>query len=181
MLEIELPGGELYDEIKEEFVELDPKTIQLEHSLISISKWESNWKVPFFREDRMTAEQLIDYILCMCITKRVTKTELSYLSSENLEKINDYMGEQRTATWFNDAHNNSRSREVVTSEILYYQMFKLGIPIECEKWHISRLLTLIRVYAAKDPSVSQKMNKRDVAAQNRALNAARKKKYQTKG
>lgn len=181
MLEIELSGGELYDESKEEFIELQGRTIQLEHSLISISKWESKWKKPYFAEEKKTVEQLMDYILCMCVTKRVTRLDLEYLSVENLEKITDYMEETRSATWFNENRNNGSSREVTTSEIIYYQMFKLGIPIECEKWHISRLLTLIRVYAAKDPNASQKMSRRDVVAQNRALNEARKRKYQTKG
>lgn len=181
MLEIELPGGELYDEVKEEFINLKGKTIQLEHSLISISKWESKWKKPFFSEQKMTNEQFLDYILCMCMTKNVDKLDLQYLSRENLDKIGDYMSEQRTATWFNDSGNSNSNHDVITSEVLYYQMFKLQIPIDCEKWHISRLITLIRVFAAKDPENSKKMTPKEVVAQNKALNEARKKKYNTKG
>lgn len=180
MLEIELPGGELYDEIKEEFIELKRKTIQLEHSLISISKWESKWKKPFLDENlKLTTEQFIDYILCMCVTKNVSEFDLKYLSNDTMDKISEYMKELRTATWFNE--NDKRvSHDVVTSEILYYQMFKLGIPIECEKWHLSRLITLIRIYSAKD-SNTKKMSRKEVMAHNRALNEARKKKYGTKG
>ena len=179
MLEIELPGGEFYDEAKNEFIELEGKKIQLEHSLISISKWESKWKKPFFEKGNLTSESFLDYILCMCMTKNVTLKDINYLSKGSLDRISDYMNEQRTATWFRD--KNSSSHEIITSEVLYYQMFSLGIPIECEKWHISRLLTLIRVFAAKDPNNKQKMGRRDIMAQNHALNEARKKKYKTKG
>lgn len=180
MLEIEIPEVELFDEEKEEFIELKGRTLVLEHSLISISKWESKWRKPFFEEKSLTREQILDYVLCMCITKNVTISDIQYLSDDNFEAINNYMAEQRTATWFRE-EKSGRSHEVVTSEVLYYQMFKLGIPIECEKWHISRLLTLIRVFAAKDPSTSQKMSRRDIAAQNRALNEKRKRMHNTKG
>lgn len=179
MLEIELPGGELYDEANNEFIELDSKKIQLEHSLISISKWESKWKKPFFEKGNLTSESFLDYILCMCMTKNVTLRDLSSLTKESLDRISEYMNEQRTATWFRDSRGSNH--EIVTSEVLYYQMFSLGIPIECEKWHISRLLTLIRVFAAKNPNTKQKMGRRDIMAQNHALNEARKKKYKTKG
>lgn len=179
MLEIELHGGELYDEVNNEFVELNRKKIQLEHSLISISKWESKWKKPFFEKGSLTSENFLDYILCMCMTKNVTLKDLKFLTKESLDKISEYMEDQRTATWFSE--NGNTSHEIVTSEVLYYQMFSLGIPIECEKWHISRLLTLIRVYAAKDPNANKKMSRRDIIAQNRALNEARKRKHKTKG
>lgn len=179
MLEIEIPGGEFYDEVNNEFIELKSKTIQLEHSLISISKWESKWKKPFFEKGSFDSENFLDYILCMCVTKNVTLIDIGMLTKESLDKISDYMQEERTATWFRDS--GSPSHEIITSEVLYYQMFSLGIPIDCEKWHISRLLTLIRVFAAKNPNAKQKMGRRDIMAQNHALNEARKKKYKTRG
>lgn len=179
MLEIEIPSQELYDESKNEFLNIEGRKLQLEHSLISISKWESKWKKPFLSKDKKTNEQLIDYINCMLLTKNVDKLLINNLPPDVLLEINSYIEDQQTATWFNDNDKGS-SREIITSEVIYYQMFKCGIPKECEKWHLSRLITLIRVFAAKDGN-SKKMSKDQIRRQNRELNEKRRAASKSKG
>lgn len=179
MLQIKIPASEYYDEVNNEFVYVKEQTLQLEHSLVSISKWESKWNKPFLAQKDMTAEELLDYIRCMTITQNVNPLVYMNLPSEAIGRINDYINAKMTATWFN--HREKRaSREIVTSEIIYYWMVALGIPFECQKWHLNRLLTLIEVCSIKNQP-SKKMSKREVMARNARLNELRKKKLKTRG
>lgn len=179
MLQIKIPASEYYDEVNNEFVYVKEQTLQLEHSLVSISKWESKWNKPFLAQKDMTAEELLDYIRCMTITQNVNPLVYMNLPSEAIGRINDYINAKMTATWFN--HREKRaSREIVTSEIIYYWMVALGIPFECQKWHLNRLLTLIEVCSIKNQP-SKKMSKREVMARNARLNELRKKKLRTRG
>ena len=179
MLQIKIPASEYYDEVNNEFVYVKEQTLQLEHSLVSISKWESKWNKPFLAQKDMTAEELLDYIRCMTITQNVNPLVYMNLPSEVIDRINDYINAKMTATWFN--HREKRaSREIVTSEIIYYWMVALGIPFECQKWHLNRLLTLIEVCSIKNQP-SKKMSKREVMARNARLNELRKKKLRTRG
>ena len=181
MLEIIVPGEqEMWDERKQEFVYGNTKdvTLRLEHSLISISKWESKWLVPFLNSEK-TGEQLLDYIKCMTLNPTVDPTVYERLTLDNIKKINDYITSPMTATTVNDKKGTG-GREKVTSELIYYWMITCGIPVEFEKWHINRLIMLIRVCVAKN-AAPKKMSKSEIMAQNRALNAARKAKLHTKG
>lgn len=180
MLEVEVPRTEFYDELAEEFVYVNSIVLRLEHSLVSISKWESKWKVPFYTKENKTLEQTLDYIRCMTINQNVDPKVYACLTNKDISRINDYINEDRTATTFNDENTPGSKRDVVTSELIYFWMAQFNIPMECQKWHLSRLLTLIRIAGIKN-SPEKKMSKRAILSQNHALNAARRKSLHTKG
>lgn len=181
MLEIKVPlGVDRWDEEKEEFILPDYKRIRLEHSLVSLSKWESKWCKPFLSTSDKTIEETIDYIRCMTTTQNVDPNIYTFLSKENIRDIYEYIESPMTATKFNNVERGRLNGEVITAEILYYYMIFFNIPFECQKWHLNRLVTLIRVCSIKNGS-PKKMSKTDVAARNRALNEARKQKYNTRG
>lgn len=183
MLRITVPGQEFYDEKKNEFVQTKPTVLQLEHSLVSISKWESKWHKPFLTMDEKagerTQEQSQDYIRCMTINQDVDPMVYKAITRDQMQQINDYINDPMTATWFNEKENK-KSREVMTSELIYYSMTALNIPFECQKWHINRLLTLIRVCSIKSQP-PKKMSRRDAAMQRRSLNASRRARMGSKG
>lgn len=181
MLYITVPSVELWDEVKEEFVKTKEQTLQLEHSLVSISKWEAKWCKVFLSKKEKTYEETIDYIKCMTITQNVSPDTYKYLSKDNIEQINKYISAPMTATWFSEDKSGSRSSsEQVTSELIYYWMIAFNIPFECQKWHLNRLLTLIRVCNIKNKP-AKKMSRSDVMNRNAALNAARRKQLNTNG
>ena len=180
MLQIVIPAEELWDEARNEFVTKKEQTLHLEHSLVSLSKWESKWCKPFLSKDIKTFEETVDYVKCMTITQNVNPEVYNRLSDENIKQINDYIDAPMTATWFSDDKTKKGSNEQTTSELVYYWMISLNIPFECQKWHLNRLLTLIRVCNAKNQP-AKKMSKRDIMSRNAALNAARKKQLNTKG
>lgn len=179
MLTIKIPDREWFNDATQEFITVKGTTLQLEHSLVSLSKWEAKWNTPFLSKDIKTLEQTLDYIRCMTITQNVNPIVYEQLSDENIEQINNYINASMTATTFSNL-NSKPSREIITSELIYYWMIALNIPMECQKWHLNRLLTLIRVCNAKN-APPKKMSARDIMSRNSALNAARRKKYNTKG
>lgn len=179
MLHITIPGEEYWDEAKEEFVYEKEKTLALEHSLVAISKWESKWHKPFLGKEKHTEEELRDYIKCMTITQNVDPEVYTRLTSENWQAINSYIENPMTATWFREEKNKS-AKEVPTSELIYYWMIACQIPFECQKWHLARLLTLIRVCSVKN-APPKKTNKRDMMANRTAMNRARRAKMHSKG
>lgn len=181
MLQIVIPvTEERWDEDKEEFISAEEVTLQLEHSLISISKWESKWCKSFLSSNEKTYEETIDYIKCMTLSRNVNPDVYARLTNTNIEQINDYISAPMTATYFSDDKNKGRSREQITSELIYYWMIALNIPVEFEKWHLNRLLTLIRVCNVKNQP-PKKMSKRDIMSRNAALNAQRRAQLNTKG
>lgn len=181
MLTIKVPiTREGWDEAKEEFVEAKYQTLQLEHSLVSLSKWESKWKKPFFSKKGMTIEETLDYIKFMTVSKNVDPDTYNYLSQENIEEVMAYIDDPMTATTFSNDRTGGLNREVITSELIYYWMIASNIPFECQKWHLNRLITLIRVCSIKN-NPPKKRSKRDIMSQNAALNAARRKQMNTKG
>ena len=180
MLSITIPGFELYDEQTNRIETIKGRDLQLEHSLVSISKWESKWKKPFLSNKERTREETIDYIRCMTLTQNVDNRIYQGITYENVKAVNDYINDSMTATTFNKNSNNRSSRSIITSEIIYYWMISLEIPMECQKWHLNRLLTLIRVCDEKSQP-GKKMSKKDVMRQYSSLNAARKSKYGTRG
>lgn len=180
MLQISVPGGEVFDEKTSEFITVAPTVLRLEHSLVSISKWEAKWKKPFLEDKPKTAEQTLDYIRCMTLNQNVDENIYRVLSAELMQKISDYISEDQTATWFNEK-KKPPSREVVTSELIYYWMTAHNIPFDCQKWHLSRLLTLIRICNVKNDPNQKKMSKSEIYSQNRKLNAARRKARNSRG
>lgn len=181
MLRIEIPiSPEGWNEEKQEFVEQKNQTLQLEHSLVSLSKWESKWCKPFFSTTDKTYEEVLDYIKCMTLTQNVKPEVYNYLTEKNITEITDYINAPMTATTFNNTAVKGRGRDIITSELIYYWMITFNIPVEFQKWHINRLLTLIRVCEVKN-NPGKKMSPQEITSQYAALNAARKKKLNTKG
>jgi hypothetical protein len=184
MLRITIPPtqSEDWDEKNETFLYRPiqkEQTLTLEHSLISISKWESKWHKSFLHSEK-TEEEIMDYIKFMTLTPNVDPEIYNRLTSENIEQIKNYIMDPMTATTFSDVKTGKPNREIVTSELIYYWMITLHIPVEFEKWHINRLLTLIRVCEIKN-TPPKKRSAREIMNRNAALNEARRKKLNTKG
>ena len=181
MLTITVPAGEQWDELKQEFVYTKECTLELEHALVSLYNWESKWCKPFNSKSEKTYEETIDYIRCMTLNRNVDPAVYTCLTNENINEINAYIEAPMTATKFSkNLPGGKSSNEQVTAELIYYWMIALGIPFECQKWHLNKLLTLIKVCNIKNQP-PKKMSKREIMNQNAAINAARRKKYNTKG
>lgn len=179
MFEITIPESDYYDEAQERFVTSKKQTLKLEHSLVSLSKWESKWKKPFLSDKPKTWEETIDYVRCMTITQNVNPDAYYAIDESGLKKIQEYINDSMTATWFRK-DSNRPSRRIITSEVIYSQMITLGIPVDFEKWHLNRLMTLIRV-CSEENAPKKKMGKKEILQQNRALNNARRKQHHTRG
>lgn len=182
MLTVTVPGYEYYDERNNRFGQTKTTTLTLEHSLISLSKWEEKWQKPFLEKDDKTMEQCVDYVRCMTLTQNVDPMVYYGLTTENFNQINKYIEAPMTATWFSKKESKQFNREVVTAEIIYYWMIALNIPFECQKWHLNKLLTLVRVCNIKNtPPKKTKGNKRAMLEQRAALNRARLERMHTTG
>lgn len=181
MLTIIIPESELFDSSKNEFVYVKPQTLSLEHSLVSIQKWEAKWKKSFLNTmSERTYEEAIDYVRCMTITKNVDPLIYRNLTEEVFKQINEYINDEMTATTFNE-DNKRGGREIVTAELIYFWMVNYGIPFECKKWHLNQLLTLIKVCAIKASQSEKKMSKSQILKQNNELNALRRQRLKSKG
>lgn len=179
MLTIIIPGREEYDEVHNEFIQTKDTTLVLEHSLVSLAKWEMKWKLPFISQSyEKTKEQEIDYIRCMTITQNVDPNVYQLLTFENIKQVRDYIADPMTATVIKDTSKvipGGRS-ESITNEVIYYWMTAANIPFECQKWHLNRLLTLIRICNIKN-NPPKKMSKNEALKYQAGLNAARRKKH----
>lgn len=180
MLKITIPGQEFWDEEKEVFVNTKGATLQLEHSLVSLSKWESKWHKPFLGNGDKTVEETVDYIRCMTLTQNVNPSVYDFITNEIIGQVSYYIDDSMTATWFSKEDKGSLNREVITAEIIYYWMIALNIPFECQKWHLNRLLTLIRVCNVKN-APPEKLSQKEIAKRHAAINAARRKAHKSKG
>ena len=181
-----IPDMEFFDEKKQEFITVPGKpatkeqNLQLEHSLVSLSKWESKWCKPFLSKKPLTTEETIDYIRCMTLTQNVPPEVYERMPEDIIKQISDYINAPMTATWFNKDTEKKGSNETVTSELIYYWMIALQIPWDCQKWHLNRLITLVKICNIKN-APPKKMSKRSIMSQNAALNAARRKQLNSKG
>jgi len=173
MLTITLLGIEMFDEDEQEFVTRGDIVLELEHSLVSLSKWEAIHEKPFLGDVDKTPEETYAYIKAMTLTPGVPEEVYQKLSHENLEAINTYINARMSATWFSEVPGASKSREIITAELVYYWMTQFQIPFECERWHLNRLFTLIRICNLKQTK-PKKMGRAEAAARNRELNAQRK-------
>ena len=180
MLQITVPASEWFNEKTNEFINYKEQTLQLEHSLVSLSKWESKWCKPFFSKKEKSLEETLDYIRCMTLTKNVDESVYSRLTRSNIEEINKYIEAPMTATYISQGRNGGVNNEIVTSELIYYWMISLQIPFECQKWHLNRLLKLVQVCNVKN-APPKKMSKRERASSYASLNAARRKQMNTRG
>lgn len=180
MLVLDIPETEMFDEENDKFVYIKKQTIKLEHSLISISKWEAKWQKPFLSKNNKTREEILDYIRCMFLTPSQNKNVVLALSVEDINKIMDYINSPMTATTVTFFDNKPKVKEeTVTSELIYYWMITAGIPFECEKWHINRLFALLKICSAKN-APKKKMTKEMMNSQA-ALNAKRRAAMNSKG
>lgn len=183
MLQITVPAtDDLFDEKTERFISTKETVLKLEHSLLSISKWESKWCKPFLSSNegsKLSTKEIYDYIKCMTLNNNVQEDVYNALTVQNMRDIFKYIDSPMTATTITNYKKNTGKKEKFTSELIYYYMVAYGIPFECEKWHINRLITLIKVCNAK--SNPEKMSRQDLIANNRALNAARRKALHTRG
>lgn len=181
MLHLRIPlSPEGWDEEKNEFVDPVTVTLELEHSLVSLQKWESKWCRSFMDKPPNTAEETLDYIKCMTLTEGVNPDVYNFLTTENITSVNEYIGSPMTATTFSKDEKGKGGREVVTAELIYYWMVALQIPSEYRYWHLNQLLTLIKVCNIKN-APPKKMSKRDIMSRNAKLNAARRKQMNTSG
>lgn len=181
MLRLTIPDQELWNPVTEKFVDVKGCTIELEHSLASISKWESKWHIPFHDSKEKSYEQNIDYIRCMTLNDVNDDNVYNYLTEDNVKAIADYIKDSSTATWFSDSKQKRPNREVVTAEIVYYWMTVYNIPESYQFWHFNKLMTLLRVSAEKNNEGMSKNKHTNSAAQRHALIAARRKRYKTRG
>lgn len=180
MLKITVPATELFDEEHNSFIKIKETQLQLEHSLVSISKWESKWHKPFLsRTEEKTTEMYIDYVRCMTLTQNVNPLIYYGLTAQNMEDIQKYIDNPMTATWFSN-QQKKENRKIITSEVIYYWMVALQIPFECQKWHLNRLLTLIRVCNIENQP-KKKMSKKATRQSNASINAARRQAMNSKG
>jgi len=179
MLKITIPAIEQYDEANDLFTTPKEVVLQLEHSLVSLSKWESKWCKPFLTKTSKTIEETVDYIECMTLTQNVDPSIYKRISTKNIDEVNAYIDLPMTATVISKG-NLSPNREIITSEIIYYSMIALNIPFECQKWHLTRLLTLINVCNIKNQP-PKKGNDSETVSRNAAINEARKKELNSNG
>lgn len=180
MLELVIPEDEMFDSATNTFITTPACTLILEHSLISIAKWESKWHISFLSSTtKKNEEQNRDYIRCMCVTPPKNPKIFSTLSPQSLSQIREYMDAPMTATTFSKRKKTAK-RSVITAESIYSRMFANNIPIECHKWHLNRLLTLIQACEINN-GPGEKMSKRQTASMYAQQNAMRKAKYGTKG
>lgn len=181
MLKLHIEQTEHYDEENKTFVMMGGRTLELEHSLLSLSKWESKHQKPFLSTDQKTTEEILDYIRCMILSPDVPSDVIKSLTQMHLDAINDYINSKESATTFGVMPEQNKGRgEVITSELIYYWMVAFNIPFEVETWHLNRLFSLIRVCNVKSQK-PKKMSRHEIAQQNRALNEQRKKQFGTSG
>lgn len=174
MLLLEINKTEFFDEQSREFVTVPGRILKLEHSLVSLSLWESKWKKPFLGKAEKTIEETKDYIRCMVIGEDLDELPEG-LTDEDVLKVNEYLQDSQTATTFNDLGKTEESREIHTAELLYYYMVTLQIPMECQYWNLNRLITLIRVCSIKNQP-PKKQTRQEIASRHRMLNQQRRGK-----
>jgi len=180
VLTLKLDEQEYFDETTKKFVKLGGIALELEHSLVSLSKWESEFEKPFLSQEPKTQEEALYYIECMIVSGEVPENLLSHLSQENLHEINAYIDSKMSATWFNEGGPQKKSNETITNELIYFWMNSFQIPLECESWHLNRLFNLIRIHSIKN-SKPEKVNRQEQLQQQRAENARRREQMGTKG
>ena len=184
MLQITIPERELWDEQNAIFIKVKGVTIAMEHSLVSLSKWEAKWHKPFINKEEKTKAEIIDYMRCMTLTQNIDPIIYEYITQDNIQQVNDYISDSMSATWFSDnkgeGKQGNKTGEQITSELIYYWMVAYQIPFECQKWHLNRLLTLIRICDIKNKP-PKKYSKKDIMRNNTALNAARRQRLGTNG
>lgn len=178
---LHIEAFELYDQRTGEFIsDVESQTITIKHSLLSLSKWEAKWKVNFIGNNSLTKEMIVDYIKCMTMTKNVDDRLYMFITDKNMQDVMEYIKDPMSATKIKETPGSGGSNQLITSELIYAWMAMSQIPFECEKWHLNRLLTLIRAYGVES-NPKKKMKTGDVLRSNHAVNAARRAKHHSRG
>lgn len=182
MLTINIPAIEMFDDATNQFINIEEQTLELEHSLVSLSKWESKWHKPFITKTEKTLEETLDYIKCMTLTPNVDPNVYQWMAYNNsiVNQVNAYIDDCQTASIINDTNKGKNTGEFITSESFYFWMISLQIPFECQYWHLNRLIALIKFCSAKN-APKKKMSRNEILSQNAKLNAARRKAANSKG
>lgn len=180
MLKIIIKSEELYDESYNTFTDIEGFELELEHSLLSLSKWESKFQKPFLSAGEMSTDEIIYYVMCMIITPNITEKMVHDSSDQIFGPVNEYINSPESATTFGNLPKKTGPAEVITSELIYYWLVMFSIPFECESWHLNRLFSLIRICNVKNQP-AKKMGRNELAQRNRELNERRKAELGTKG
>lgn len=180
MLELKVAGQEYFNEQSCEFITVPEATLRLEHSLVSVSKWESKWRKPFLGDKPKTTEESVDYVRCMALDESVDPLVYKGLTAADMEAVDRYINAPMTATWFSEEQPKPRGSKAITAELIYCRMFALGIDMRCEAWHLNRLLTLIRV-CNEENAPKKKMSRKEQYRQRRELNERRRKAMHSAG
>lgn len=180
MLRLIVPGNEVFHEDTATFESFDDVELELEHSLVSLSKWESKYKKPFLSSNQKTTQEVFSYIEAMILTPVYPPDIVASFTQTNFNQIHDYIESAESATTFGAMPERKGKGEVITAELIYYWMVIFNIPFECELWHLNRLFALIRICNIKQ-SKPKKMSRTEIAMRNRELNAKRKEQYHTRG
>ena len=180
MLTLIVGETEVFDNEKQQFAKVGGVVLELEHSLASISKWESAWEKPFLGPQPKTGEETLGYVLDMLMTPNVSSEVFLQLTEDHYKQINEYINRKMTATTIREIPGQGKSREIITSEVIYHWMISLNIPFECERWHFNRLMTLIKVCSQKNQP-QKKMSKGEALRRQHELNAQRRAQYNTRG
>ena len=181
MLTISLINQDFFDAETSEFIEYPDMEIQLEHSLISMSKWESLFEKPFLAPGQRSRDEVLSYIGCMILTPGIDSSVVNRLGNNELSLIDAYISSKQSATTFGDLPaRNKSSGETITSELIYYWMVAFNIPFECQTWHLNRLFSLIRILNLKQEK-PKKMSRAEISARNAELNAKRRAALGTSG
>lgn len=180
MLTLTIPAGRFLNEQTNEFIYTEEQILQLEHSLISLSKWEEKWHKPYISSDK-TDEEIMDYIKIMTITKSVNPLVYELLTQDHINQIANYIDNPMTATTFRKNSEDKKNNRIVTAELVYCWMIMLNIPVEFQKWHFNKLMTLIRVCQEEDSPNDKKRSQREINSHHAAVNKARRQKYAKKG
>lgn len=181
MLQLTIPGEESFDESTGQFVTINDTIIELEHSLLSLSKWEAIFEKPFLDQKQKTPEEILEYIKFMVTTPGVSPEVFNRLTSENVEAVMAYVQAPASATKAKPRTDPNKKPEILTSELMYYFMFSLGIPKECEQWHLNRLFALITIFSIKNSDQKPRKATAEDLARRRQLNEERKARYKTRG
>lgn len=179
MIRIRIPAGEFFDEDTNKFITIKETTLEFEHSLISLSKWESKWKKPFLGKAQRTDAETLDYIRAMCLNRDPDPNAFLAMTPAQISELGDYIADTMTATTIRETGSRG-GREIITAEIIYFWMVTLQIPFECQKWHLNRLITLVRVINEKNKP-AKKIPRSEMINRNRSLNAQRRQRHNSKG
>ena len=175
MLTITVPGIDFWDSEREIFIVRDEFVLELEHSLVTLSKWEQKYEKPYLGPEKHSTEEVLGYVAAMAVTQDLSPEVLVRLSEDNFVEISEYINKKASGTFFSDVMPGKRSSEIITSELIYYWLSAFHIDFNpVENWHLTRLFNLLRVASVKN-APEKKRSRASIAQEQKALNEQRLK------